>query len=861
MKKIFGFILLLISLSAAGQIANVEFKKGNFPGDQEGFEKAMQALAQGEQYFSYGPSGYEQALRFLLEANRFNPNNSDLNYKIGTIYNAMGLKGDAANYFKKAGDLNPKFKKDSQKLVAESYHLDMQWDNAINEYADYLNTLTNEMSMMKKGKEEIIAQMKDVEKRIKECENGKKITKDTVKIVVSNLGRNINTKYPEYSAVVTMDEKTIYFTSRRSTTTGGGIPPGDVFYYEDVYYCKKDTVDNKWIPSRQVPGKINTPDHDASVAISRDGKKMIICRPKSNINSDLYESTFNGTEWSEPVPLEGVNSKYRETHATYTPDGKTIYFVSNSPDLGAKGLDIFMSSYNEMEKNWSTPIPVNELNTEYNEDCIFMDFDGTTLYFSSEGHNTMGGYDIFRSDLVGGKPGKPVNMGYPVNTPANDIFYVATSDGKRAYFNSARKGGFGSSDIYLMTFISDIKIKLNGKAFDEKSGNTITDAKIQIEEKLTKKALSYDKNTGGEYECTITPQKLYKATVTAKGYEDYTEIFESKAINMDSLFMRKDFPMKKIQSLTLKGKVYDSRSKSSLDALLLFSKNGADRKMEMNADKSSGYSTTVAAKESYTVSISVSGYDPKTETVVIQPQPGQKEIIRDFYMSKGGGVSTEIAGISVRGGVYDKETGEKLNSTIKILNELGEVIKEFRSTSTEGFKGQLETNIQYFATITSDNYNMLEERFKIIIPEGETSVEKNFYLEKPFSNRVITIRNIYFDFDKFNLKPEAVKELINIVDIVKEYGNCKIELFAHCDIKGTYDYNVNLSIKRAKAAYDWLFEKGVSKNNMRYSYYSFSKPAVSNTKADGSDDPEARALNRRVEIRVYDMNPPKPEDN
>jgi outer membrane protein OmpA-like peptidoglycan-associated protein len=126
-------------------------------------------------------------------------------------------------------------------------------------------------------------------------------------------------------------------------------------------------------------------------------------------------------------------------------------------------------------------------------------------------------------------------------------------------------------------------------------------------------------------------------------------------------------------------------------------------------------------------------------------------------------------------------------------------------------------------------------------------------------------RPIYRNFAPSKLsnsvKPQSIVELNNLLDVIKEYGNCKVELFAHCDIKGTYDYNVNLSIKRAKSAYDWLFDKGVSKNNMRYSYYSFSKPAVSNTKADGSDDPEARALNRRVEIRIYDMNPPKPEDN
>ncbi|MCS6979314.1 MAG: OmpA family protein [Flavobacteriales bacterium] len=858
--SILGLILPITILFVSwARAQNVEFKKQNFPQDPEGFRKAYEALTQGDEQLSLGPSGFEKALRYYLEAYRFNPNNADLNYKLGIIYNALGLKGEAAEYYDRAGQLDNKYKKEAQKLTAELLHLDYQWDRAAAAYADYIATLEAE-----KGNTKDKARIKEIEQEIyrlrhaaNQCKNGKEICKDTIPVAIINLGRNINSRYPDYSGIFTENFEQIFFTSRRPNTTGGGIPPGDVFYFEDIYYTFKDSTGN-YVSARQVPGKINTPNHDATVAITSDGKRMIICRPKSATDSDLFEATFNGTEWSDARPLEGINSKYRETHATFLPDRKTILFVSNDPDKGARGLDIFMATFSEAEGKYVNIRPVNELNTEWNEDAVFMDFDGNTLYFASEGHTSMGGYDFFKSTYSNGVFSKPVNLGYPINSPGNDVFFVVSRDGKTAIFDSNRRGGFGEKDLYRMSFLDKLEMVLFGTVYDTKTKQVIRDAKIKLINTEDQSPLSLASNVdpGNYFTREAKVSKFYKAQISANGYQPYEEVFKTVLTNLDSLQMRKDFYLEKAIMLTLKGSVIDVNTNKKVSAKIELQRTNADEKKTLDSDPNTGYQTTTSQGASYNARVEAQGYPPVSESFTVNLAPGQTVFEKNFYVSK----VTVARGIRIFGTIFDRKTNEKLNGTIKILDEKGKEILTLNNSAKTGYSTtELKTNTVYFAVVNSDGYNTGEERFEIIMAEGQTEYEKNFYLEKPFSEKLVAVKNIYFDFDKYNLRPDALRDIQKVLKILQDDPNSKVEMFAHCDIIGTYEYNVQLSLNRALTAYNWLYEHGISKDRMKYSYYSFTKPAAPNTKADGSDNPEGRQLNRRVEFRIYEMSSPQKE--
>lgn len=841
-------VIIMFLLPALMWAQSVEFKKQNFPNDPKGFDKAVSSYNKGLDFYQRGPRYFEQSLKYLLEANQFNPNNSDLNYAIGSIYNALNLKGEAAEYYKKAAQLNPKFQKEGQRLTAENFQLDMQLDRAITEYREYIDLLKQEaVKSNKKKKTEIDAEIAEIERKIVECNNAKMITKDTVSIVIINIGKGVNSKYPEYSAVVTADEKNMYFTSRRSSTTGGAIPNGDVFYYEDIYQSTKG-ADGRWGTARNVKGLINTKDHEGTVAISPDGKKMIIYRYKNN--GDLYEAELaEGGTWGLPKSLEGINSKQRETHATYSPDGKTIYFVSDNPAYGAKGLDIFKSVYDESGKKWSAPERLPEtINTDADEDGVFIDAEGKYMYFSSKGHNSIGGYDVFKSEFVNGAPGPAVNMGYPVNSPADEVFFIAMPGGKKAYFNSARKGGFGEKDIYTMLLLQDLELTLNGTVFDKSNNTVIKNATIQITKNNTPLELTYP--NPGNYSGSVLAANKYKAVVTAPGYEEQIEFFTATMVHPDSLTIRKDFYLNPLKTFTMKGKIYDEETNQVIPGEIEIVTVMGEESVKV-ASTANGYNTKLDRDAVYKVKVTSNGYEPYEDMLSINDAT-PTELEKDFYLLKTGskGVVKEI---TLKGTVFDKSNNEPKNAIITIKDAQNKLIATLNSSDKTGYSVKLKSNTPYTFTVEASGYGKIEEKVTIKVPKNSTEATKNFYVEVPMAENVLDIRNIYFDYDKYDIREDALKDLKAVLKILNEFPNSKVELSGHTDNKGSYQYNLVLSLNRAKGTYDWLIANGISKSRIKYTYYSFNKPAEPNENPDGSDNPEGRQKNRRVEFKVFNV--------
>jgi outer membrane protein OmpA-like peptidoglycan-associated protein len=197
-----------------------------------------------------------------------------------------------------------------------------------------------------------------------------------------------------------------------------------------------------------LPEPLNGSRNDATVAIRADGNGMIIYRDETN-GGDLYACDKTGDGWSTPKPLPPtVNSPGQESSAWRTADGNWLYFVS-SREGGVGGSDIYRSKWDFSLGNWGTAENLGpDINTIYDEEGVYLTPDGKTLYFASQGHNSMGGYDLFKSTLEGEAWSRPVNLGWPINSPGDDQFLVFSSDGLHGYFNSVRPGGMGEDDLY-----------------------------------------------------------------------------------------------------------------------------------------------------------------------------------------------------------------------------------------------------------------------------------------------------------------------------------------------------------------------------------------------------------------------------
>lgn len=476
MKKIlFAITFTYFSFSSYSQ--SIEFEKDNFPGKKDEMKAARKQLDIGTEFYMQGRKEFEDfkrsyasehryypvshydyeksgiqnfraAIAPLNTAQAFNANNARLNYMLGFIsFITDPTTPQTLKYFETSYKLDPTAEEDAAYWLAWCYHLNSRWDEAIKYYQAYLQ----------QGKKNPM-ETEDINKKISECNNGKKFSANPERVFVDNLGSNINTTFPEFSANISADEETIIFTARRDNTTGGKKDEGDNGFYEDIYISTK--LNGKWQSSKPLSKNVNTDLHDASAGLSSDGSKLYVYRANIKDGGDLYESVLFGADWEEPVHMNKyINTKYHESSVSLSFDGKRLYFVSDK-ESGIGDRDIYYSDM-DVKGEWGPSKNIGPvINTKYGDEAVFMHPDGVTLYFSSKGHNSMGGYDIFKSTLVNGVWGAPENLGYPINGPDDDVFMVVSGSGSHGYFSSSKTGGFGEKDIYKITFLGPEKAPL-----------------------------------------------------------------------------------------------------------------------------------------------------------------------------------------------------------------------------------------------------------------------------------------------------------------------------------------------------------------------------------------------------------------
>jgi len=341
--------------------------------------------------------------------------------------------------------------------LGRALHLNYQFSDAV------VN-----LSMFKKLLSKNDSRQKDIQYWINCCNNGQELMKTPVDCKIDNIGDSINTKYPDYSPVVTADEQQIVFTSRRLGGMNDAQSPRDSssgYFNSDIYISYAGAIGG-WTQARSISSIVNTPGNDASAFISFDGQKLILYRDDGQGGSgSLSVSNLRGSQWSYAQVLDStspgtINSSGMGSSACLSPDEKTLYFVSARAG-GLGGTDIYKINLMDSGGKWGKPINLGaNINTEYDEDAPFIHTDNATLFFSSKGHNTMGGFDVFYAQQdTAGKWGEAKNIGYPINTPDDDIYFSASADGRRGYYSSVRKGGYGENDIYEIHFAQPLPTK------------------------------------------------------------------------------------------------------------------------------------------------------------------------------------------------------------------------------------------------------------------------------------------------------------------------------------------------------------------------------------------------------------------
>lgn len=391
-----------------------------------------------------------------------NPDNANVNYKTGYCHLLQNNnRKDALPFLEKAvalqTDKNGKFKKSNYDPIApreknapveaiyylgEAYLLNYKLEEAKNAFT----AAADEMGSRHRLADDANRGIEMTDNAQYQLDNARTDIGD-----ITNLGDVINGQYNDYSPVLSADENALFYTSRRlrkDSSNTNLYDARDLEYYEDIYVSYKDR-NGKW----QEPELLNiniASEHSATVNVSPNGQRLFIY--KGNVGGgDLFESKIIGTNWVEPTAMSSqVNSKSWETHTALSADQQTLYFVSDQG--GGEGKRDIYRCVVLPNGEWSKALNLGPtINTKYDEDAVYIHPDGKTLYFASKGHSSMGGFDIFKSVLNDeGTWSEPENIGYPLNTVEDDVFFVTSADGKRAYFSSSREGGHGHKDIYMV---------------------------------------------------------------------------------------------------------------------------------------------------------------------------------------------------------------------------------------------------------------------------------------------------------------------------------------------------------------------------------------------------------------------------
>ncbi|MBL6447873.1 OmpA family protein [Fulvivirga sp. 29W222] len=608
-------------------------------------KKAAEYYYQADNYRVRGQ--YTMAIQLLEQAINKDDKFHEAYFRLGIIFKAKGELDSAERLLLNADELSGKSGAGQAFELGDLYLLKADYQKAI-EYIDrYLSTGPRNSR-----------RLADANKIKKNAQFALDNIEFASEFNPRPLSDTVNAFPMQYFPIVTVDQKAIIFTRRLGTTMN---------HDEDLVISRRNS-EGQWGPPESLSDNINSEWNEGTCTLSADGRVLIFtsCYGRRGYGScDLYISKKTGDEWSTPVNLGGkVNSSAWESQPSLSSDGRILYFISNRGG-GIGGRDIWVSYLDEKDQ-WSSPTNLgSSINTPNDEVSPFIHPNNVTLYFASNGLTGFGGFDIFYTERKGTNWSEPKNIGYPINTSADQVSLFITSDGEKGYYS-----------------------------------HEVTD----------------DSSQKG---------KLYEFTVPGNAKVKYRTSYVS-------------------------GHVFDAKTKQPIKA-------------------------------------GIELYDLKNE--------------------------------SREGFVYsDSVTGEYL------------------MVLTEGSDYALYVNKSgYLFESLSFGYEMNEDLKPVVL---------NIYLNPISEGAKAVLNNIFFDVDSYALKDKSRTELNKLISFLKANTDTHVEIGGHTDNTGSVEYNLDLSLKRAKSVYEFLIERGVSKSRLSYKGYGQSAPAFSN------DSDLHRQMNRRIEFQV-----------
>ncbi len=776
MKKIYFLLLgIMIAQMVAGQDVEPDRTFVNYFYDAEAF------MYEGN---------FDAALDLLLKLEELDPKNPNVWYKVGYCYlNTRLYKTKAQSYLENAVEYaNPNYKEDNHRerdaplesylYLGMAYRMNYEFDLSLQAFSDLKLKLNPEDE-----NDKLLLDLIEQEEFI--TNNAIYYYENPVDAQLRNMGETINSEYADHSPIIDLNESILIYTSKRPKD-GESFENQD----EDVFISKSNNY--KWGKPTRLGEPVNTElNNEAAIGLSIDGKQMFFFRSAMGNKGNVYVSeSADGYNWSEPEYLrKDVNSKYRESHATITPDGNSIFFTSDRKG-GPGGSDIYVMRRLPDDK-WSRPqiLPEN-VNSAFDEESPYVHPDGVTLFFSSKGHSTMGGYDVFYTIMdKNGSFSEPVNLGYPINTPDDDVSYVMNMDGRRGYIATVKEDGYGDLDLYeiLQAGVYDNNLIVYDGIVSDINNNIPEDLIIAVRDVKTEEYVGiYRPNKGdGRYLLVLLPDQKYEISYEAAGHLIHSVEHTPSKDDVD-IFARDFLPIELdpvlLQAYLMHDFVYFDDGDMELDDEAVITLDKVKTKAdEWNQD---------AGHMIVNLNLPVIGADPIKDDA-------RSTAILDYLVS---------IGID-EGDIY-------LNGSYP-----------------QGYNDVYALDMRERQELLADN----------TLPTGieDTDVQGK-----------VVIENILFNFDRYTIGQEYIQNLETLAAYLVDNPNAQIEVGGHTDWLGTNEYNYLLSYRRSKAVKDFLVNKGSKPESIITAKYGEEDPIAQNTYSDGTDNPAGRKYNRRAEFQI-----------
>jgi outer membrane protein OmpA-like peptidoglycan-associated protein len=763
---------------------------------------------------------FEEAEKTYKQILAKNSNNTKANLKLGLLLCYNSLKRDSAIQYLNQANIGTKNDSilDITLALAECYTYTQEYQKALQ------CLYYSRKKLLKNNNDEIF--IDDLDRSILSCKYALENNKANRRVQIENIGSSINTGFSEYVPVVNEADSLLFYTARNNSTTGGAIDAEDGKFFEDVYIAKK--IDNEFkekqkLSSSNIKGYAigSTRNHESVVSLSYDERQLFYF-----YKNNLYVSTKTDTGWSDITKLPNtINISDYQNHAFLSSDGKTLYFSSDSKE-GYGNLDIF-KSMKDASGNWGEAKNLGrKINTPYDDESPTLSFDGKTLYFASKGHNSIGGFDLFKSTLTDTSWSDPINLGVPANSAANDLFLKFNKSETKGYFASDRVHGYGDMDIYSFTYV--VNPFDSCRTFEKKPFLTHFDARASIDS--TGIPLSYEWEMGdGTKEYGLDFMHPYhrpgKYSVQLNAIDSVSGRVEYKDTSIAIVIENVDFiEIVAPDSAYVNDTIILNAGNSSLKNLTIENYHWQIKDSLLN-EKSQEIKYCFLKTGTYTFNLKISSKEDKyrnnvsyCDSKLIKILPAEQKRTDSLYT---------IYAAKLKEYRANANASNNKDSSLAALNPSSSTSAQNTNTSNK-----------------NDPFDQSKQ--EVVVGKNEIEYVSDSSL---LNNKNFVLKTVYFDFNRHSIRKDAAKVAKANLATLKKNPNIVIQLTGSTDSRGSDEYNFALSLKRVDAVVAYLVKNGFDKKRIK-STIGFGESKIENCK-NGSNCSEAEhQLNRCVEFKI-----------